>query len=244
MTDVSAAVAGLYGKVPSKADFVHRNLPAAFVRPWDEWLSRCLGASRGALGGRWTEAYLSGPVWRFALEPGLLGPGGWGGVLATSVDAVNRFFPLTIAIPLGGDVSVATAGERLQSWLPQLEDMALDVIEGTVDVDAAAGEAQRLARAVGGHGGRTAGQVWRDRDGQARGWLKLGPDMPGPILPHAKAGAAATAASCWWRAPWNGEPAASVSCRGLPPVELFAGFLDGRWADHGWRPADHGERTS
>lgn len=241
MSERAAAMAGLYGKIPSKADFVHRNLPASFVRPWDEWLSRCLSTSRARLAGGWTERYLSGPVWRFALEPGLLGAEAWGGALATSVDAVNRFFPLTIAVPVGSDFTMAEANARLEPWLPRLEDMALDLIEGVLDLDGAVGEAREIARSILRREDRAAGYVWRDPDGAQRGWLTLAQGMPSPPVPTGRPGGASAPLSCWWRAPWHGEPAASLACAGLPPAEFFVGFLDGQWFEHGWQALVPGE---
>ena len=41
---------GLYGKAPAFGDFVVRRLPSTFVRPWDDWLSRSLAASRQQIG--------------------------------------------------------------------------------------------------------------------------------------------------------------------------------------------------
>ena len=33
---------GFWGKLPAAGDFVGRRLPAAFVEPWDRWVSRHL----------------------------------------------------------------------------------------------------------------------------------------------------------------------------------------------------------
>jgi type VI secretion system protein ImpM len=241
MSAPAAALAGVYGKVPSKADFVHRNLPSAFVRPWDDWLSRCLHDGRQRMGGAWTEVYLSGPVWRFAAEPGLLGPAGWCGVLATSVDAVNRLYPLTIALPVGEAPDVVALHDRLEPWLPRLEDIALDMIEGVLDVEAALGQVLDVSRAVG-RGDEAPGRyVWRDDSrGDARGWLALA-GTPAPPMPRHRPAADSSPFTGWWRAPWNGEPAASLACRGLPPADVFASLLDGCWFERGWTVLEPGE---
>jgi len=91
------ATCGFYGKLPSQGDFVTRRLPWEFTSGWDDWLQQGMLASRTALGERWLDLYLSAPVWRFQLAPGVCGPLGWRGVFFASVDRVGRYFPLTLA---------------------------------------------------------------------------------------------------------------------------------------------------
>ena len=90
---------GFYGKLPSQGDFLTRRLPWEFTAAWDDWLQQGMLASREALGERWLELYLSAPIWRFQLAPGVCGPLGWRGVFFASVDRVGRYFPLTLAFP-------------------------------------------------------------------------------------------------------------------------------------------------
>ncbi len=96
----SATIPGWYGKLPSLGDFASRRLPAEFINAWDAWLQEVLQATRDALGEGWLDCYLTMPIWRFVLLPGLVGPSGWAGVLMPSVDRVGRQFPLTVAVAL------------------------------------------------------------------------------------------------------------------------------------------------
>jgi type VI secretion system protein ImpM len=57
-----------------------------------------LVSSRATLGEAWLPAWLEGPVWRFALMPGLCGPGIVLGLWLPSVDRIGRYFPLTLAV--------------------------------------------------------------------------------------------------------------------------------------------------
>lgn len=91
---------GFYGKVATHGDFVSRRLPRSFLDPWDHWLQDCLRYSQEQLGADWLDVYLTSPVWRFALAPGVCGDGAWTGVLIPGVDRVGRYFPLTVAAPL------------------------------------------------------------------------------------------------------------------------------------------------
>ncbi len=93
----SAADAGLFGKLPARGDFVRLGLPSGFVAAWDDWLQQALPHSRAALGGGWQDAWLEAPVWRFALAPGVCGPGAVLGLMLPSVDSAGRYFPLTFA---------------------------------------------------------------------------------------------------------------------------------------------------
>lgn len=114
--------AGLFGKVSTHGDFVARGLPPALVAAWDDWLQRGLQASRQQLGPAWLAHYLCSPVWRFALEPGVLDADAWSGVLMPSVDRVGRHFPLLLAAPGHGGPPEA-AGEAA-CWYERLDQLA------------------------------------------------------------------------------------------------------------------------
>ena len=122
------ATCGFYGKLPGEGDFVTRRLPWEFTSAWDGWLQQGMQASRGALGERWLNLYLSAPIWRFQLAPGVCGPLAWRGLFFASVDRVGRYFPLTLAFAGGsaaspGGVASALAGDAA-GWLAA-EDAAL-----------------------------------------------------------------------------------------------------------------------
>jgi len=98
------ATCGFYGKLPGEGDFVTRRLPWEFTSAWDDWLQQGMQASRAALGEGWLNLYLSAPIWRFQLAPGVCGPLAWRGLFFASVDRVGRYFPLTLAFA-GGSVA-------------------------------------------------------------------------------------------------------------------------------------------
>ncbi len=126
---------GFYGKVPSEGDFVTRRLPWEFTAAWDDWLQQGLQASRAALGARWLETYLSAPIWRFQLAPGVCGPQGWRGLFFASVDRVGRYFPLTLAAADGGPVSADALVVDDAAWIAA-EDAALAALAPTLAIDA------------------------------------------------------------------------------------------------------------
>lgn len=228
---------GLYGKIPAEGDFFRRALPTAFVQAWDGWLSRGLVASQGAIQENWAQAYLLSPPWRFILEPGLIGPGAWTGVLLSSIDKVNRFFPLTIVLPLDAVRSGLDLAPELRACHSAMESAAFALIDGVRSVDDVLSEVQPI---VDGHvavlrarqGRRFA---WARQGGDAA-WVGIGAETEVPPLPGIEAAAdrQGGAFSYWWHEFWEPHPPTSVLCRLLPPAEGFAAFLDGRWGEHGW----------
>lgn len=113
---------GYFGKVPTHGDFVSRRLPDDLVAAWDAWLQGCIAASRAQLGAAWLDHYLTSPVWRFGIAPGVLGSDGLGGVMMPSVDRVGRYFPLMIGAP--GARPLLDWFQQHGDWFDEIEDLA------------------------------------------------------------------------------------------------------------------------
>ena len=122
--------------MPCLADFASRRLPSDFIEKWDAWLQRSIAASRERLGERWLDVYLTSPMWRFVLGPGVCGDGAWAGLLVPSVDKVGRYFPLTFAQPLGPRTFDLDAIVSKQAWYAELERVALSALNIDYTVDA------------------------------------------------------------------------------------------------------------
>jgi len=135
MRDGAQRLPGWYGKMPALGDFASRRLPPAFITAWDAWLQRGMAASRHSLQERWLETYLNGPLWSFALFPGVCGESAWAGALMPSVDKVGRHFPLTIAVELEPQPEVVSAILSAQHWYCELEQAALDCLNAGFDPD-------------------------------------------------------------------------------------------------------------
>jgi type VI secretion system protein ImpM len=120
---------GFFGKLASHGDFLSRRLPPSFVAVWDAWMQAALRGSREQLGAGWLDAYLTGPLWRFALAPGVCDGQAWCGVLMPSVDRVGRHFPLVLAAGAAGAVPLARWMGEGAPWFEQLEDLALSTLE-------------------------------------------------------------------------------------------------------------------
>ena len=195
---------GFYGKVPSEGDFVSRRLPWEFTSAWDAWLQRGVQASRATLGERWLEAYLSAPVWRFQLAPGVCGPQGWRGFFFASVDRVGRYFPLTVAAPdePGRAPALATLAGEDERWLA-CEDVALAALDPRVALEVLDRAVEALALpAAAGVDADAAG----DRD----------TDAPGPAV------------VCLYTGASDDRPAAGHRFPALPEAAVFASLLASR----------------
>lgn len=129
MTLPPAPVAGWYGKMPALGDFASRRLPPAFIGTWDAWLQRGLAASRATLRERWLDVYLNGPLWNFALMPGVCGDSAWLGTIMPSVDKVGRHFPLTIALAVPPHAGVLRTAAAAGEWFAAIDRAALACLD-------------------------------------------------------------------------------------------------------------------
>src|SRR5438477_5094454 len=133
--------AGWYGKIPGTGDFITRRMPSSFSEAWDRWLQVAIAGSRERLGARWRDTFLSMPIWRFVLSPGMLTPNAWGGIMVPSVDAVGRYFPLAVASALpSASLDLVGTLFAAESWFDEIETIALSAIAPAADsaaIDAA-----------------------------------------------------------------------------------------------------------
>ena len=194
-------IPGWFGKMPHLGDFVSRRLPHEFIHGWDDWLQSGMSKARAELGAAWPARYLVAPVRRFWLAPGLLGDTGWAGVLMPSVDAVGRYFPLTIAaaVPNPALAAVLAAAD----WFRAIDAAARKVLDvhfspDDLDAELAQGAPLRLeARA----------DPWVRQ--LAATWLL--PARPQPI-------------SLWWCG--DAAPGTLFDCFGsLPSATAFSSLL-------------------
>jgi type VI secretion system protein ImpM len=209
---------GFFGKLRSHGDFVSRRLPPAMQQPFDAWLQACLVRSRADLGAGWLPAYLSSPLWRFVLAPGVCGPRAWAGVMMPSADRVGRCFPLVLAVVLDGALSLTYCVHA--DWFIALEELALSTLDDGFAIDrfdAALGElaGAPVAAPAGTH--PCIAPVAGARDDPALGDTNL------------------AGCSAWWT-DGSARVAPSLAvCPGLPPAAGFAALMDGQWGLRGWQ---------
>lgn len=86
---------GIYGKLPSVGDFIHRNLSYQVISTLDTWLQSGMHAI-SAYDNEHACPYLVAPVWKFLLPAGVLDEYPRAGLIMASADSIGRYFPLVI----------------------------------------------------------------------------------------------------------------------------------------------------
>jgi type VI secretion system protein ImpM len=242
MSQGAEAAPGFHGKLVAKGDFITRRLPRSVLDPWDSWLQDVIGGSRARMGEAWLDAYLTSPIWRFVLSPGLCGAAAVAGVLMPSVDRVGRYFPLTIVGQLseGADAfGVPAAGA---DWFRKAEDLVRSALDDTFDFDGFDAQVAGLGPPPFEAGAGAA------EDGAPV------PGVPGLRVPIASAdsvdgayrrlagrfvAAAYPGCSLWWTSGSEAVASTFLVCGGLPAADGFGAFLDGRWGHWGWDGGSH-----
>ncbi len=243
MTETSTEV-GFYGKLPFKGDFLQRRAPQEFVDGWDAWLQECMHASRRKLGDAWLDAYLTGPVWRFALDAGVCGSAAYAGIVVPSVDRVGRYFPLTVVARLADgcsllDVACADgwfdAAERLVLSALEAEDLDIDAFEEQVAALREPLAPVTLARSPSLTG--LIGASPFPRDSQC--WhvpLDAASGLQHALnaVAYRELSRALQPLALWWTDGSAALGPAWLTTRGLPAAEAFAAMLTGEWTGSGW----------
>lgn len=229
---MTTAAPGIYGKLPTHGDFIQRNLSAAFVAPWDAWLQHYVAASKERIGEEWLDIYLTSPIWRFALSPGVVDEHGWAGIMMPSVDLVGRYFPFTVALRLAPNETPTAFLAQQVNWLAQVETAALTALENDValdDLTAELGEFERLAvAAVKLRDTRDNGPLHLDVEQEALAQTGYAL-MCDALLKDKHRGY-----SVWSTAGSARVAPCMFSTPSLPAINKLPAMLDGQWLEWGW----------
>jgi type VI secretion system protein ImpM len=231
----AAGIAGWYGKLPCLGDFASRRLPTDFITPWDAWLQRSIAASRRQLGDTWLDVFLTSPMWRYALAPGVCGEHAYAGLLLPSVDKVGRYFPLTFALPIPREHADIVALLGVQAWYAELEHVglaALSVDYSPDALEAALGNNPFPLRAPQSAPPGTGNLVecFRDPAPAAQSFhLSSIDELAAAASAGARAIAISSAAgkSCWWSVAQESGATEFHYSAGLPPDDYFTVLLGG-----------------
>lgn len=225
--------------MPVRGDFLSHGLPREFVEPWDDWVQLALEQSRNQFADRWLDVYLTSPLWHFALAPAVCGDISWAGVLMPSVDAVGRYFPLTIAAPVEAGSNITTVLSVSQHWLLKVEELARSSLEDGFDLDRFDQQIQALERPVGEPVNSNAEQAG-PADGRLLNAWRYGLASPARLTTDCSALARELmerlfySYSLWWSAGSTRVAPTLLICQGLPPPDGYAAMLDGDWQRWGW----------
>jgi len=236
MASSAEAAPGYHGKLPAKGDFVTRRLPRGFLDPWDSWLQDAIGGSRARMGEGWLDAYLTSPIWRFALSAGLCGEAATAGVVMPSVDRVGRYFPLTIAALLPVGVDLLAVPVAAAAWFDTSEELVRSALADVFDFDGFDAQVGALGSPMAGEAGPAAAAAIAESGSGLRVAIPAAGavDQAYRQLAARSLGASYPHCSLWWTAGSQDVAATLIVCKGLPSAEGFAAFLDGRWSAWGW----------
>jgi type VI secretion system protein ImpM len=224
-------VAGLFGKLPSKRDFVAVNASRRFLEVWEPWLQAGVATSKQMLGGNWADVYNRAPIWRYWLGSDFCGEATLG-VFMPSVDGVGRSFPLAIFAGEGDGYVPPPELEPHDEWCEAAEAILLDALDAAATLDAVADKiASMPLPALSPRSGNVAGfqelpeggVVVRDIDRQ----------ISQAFLAARRFGyrRAFASQSFWWTIGGEGFPALALSQVGLPAPMRFVDMLTGAFAE-------------
>jgi type VI secretion system protein ImpM len=240
-----ASPVGFYGKLPCKGDFLQRRVSQDFVDGWDRWLQECMHASRQQLGDGWLQAYLNGPVWRFALAEGVCGGGAYAGVIVPSVDRVGRYFPLAVLTQLSTDECLLEVACGGSAWFDAAEALAVEALQATdLDLenfdDRVAELTGQLERSSAAEAAYLVSLMHQGDFARAPGQWQV-PLVEGRSLQNAVNAFASRELqrvlrplALWWSDGSEAVAPGWLCTRGLPDPSSFAALLAGNWRSAGW----------
>jgi len=226
---------GLYGKLPAYGDFIFRNLNSSFITPWDEWLQHFIAGSQEQIGEGWLDIYLTSPIWRFVLSPGVIDGKMWAGLMMPSVDRVGRYFPVSLVKPFDGDINPVKFILDQSAWFDALEARCLSALDGSVDADTLIESVNQIDLL---HTEDYQSTVNLGEMGSMIFGLTPENNPLQSTLPYMLNAALAThlsSYSLWQTAGSQLISPMLFSCQGLPPIGSIASMLDGQWQQRGWK---------
>lgn len=227
---------GLYGKLPAYGDFISRNLSASFITPWDEWLQHFISGSQEQIGEDWLNIYLTSPIWRFTLSPGVIDNNMWAGLMMPSVDRVGRYFPISIVKPFAGNITPANFMLNHSEWFDEVESLCLTALDESLDVDELVAAVEAIEIPLN--------EIYSPTFNLG----EMGPMIFGlsstaaestsnamPYLLNAALTTGLSSFSLWQTAGSELISPLLFSCQGLPPIGGVASMLDGQWQQRDWK---------
>jgi len=236
---------GFYGKIPVLGDFVSRGLPRSFITPWDTWQQEAIANSQDQLKDDWLDNYLTSPLWRFALTPGICGDHGWAGLVMPSVDRVGRYFPLTLATQLKSEQCIFSFMEQSDEWFLKMEAIALSCLEDDFQIEDLEQQLRTCPAPILETTNEAKPASDQDRSGASNAWHanlesqsdlhSIYPKLLPPLLKKLL-----FAYSLWWTQGSEKIEPSLLLCQGLPHMRGAASLIDGAWQKHGWEEISTG----
>lgn len=215
-------------------DFIHRNLPGAFITAWDEWLQLYMIGSREQMGKEWLNVYLTSPIWRFVLSSGVIDAHHWTGIILPSVDQVGRYYPFSIVMPLPAELNPFEFISLHTYWFERIEELALLALDAQYQVDELVDEINGIEINLAFNYKKT-GQRMEDNGLQIN--LEFGKHFPASVYGYFLDSILLKTMSSYSIWATRGSERISpclLSTQGLPVVGKIPAMMDGQWSYWGW----------
>jgi type VI secretion system protein ImpM len=221
----------LYGKLPTRRDFVAVGAPRDFLNAWEPWLQGGVSASRATLGDHWQQAFLRAPVWRFWLGAELCGTSVIGAFMP-SLDGVGRYFPLTLfACADQGAAIPPPEIDAQDEWFTAAEEFLISTLDHDKTFEATMAELGALAVPLQVASPNPPPDVTVESDGTVaiaageRRFADLFATLRG--VDHDRIYAGTTN---WWTLGGEGFAPSALCGKRMPDPFLFAAMLTGQFA--------------
>jgi type VI secretion system protein ImpM len=221
----------LYGKLPTKRDFIAIGASRDFLSAWEPWLQSGVSASRATLGEGWQEAFLTAPIWRFWLGADLCGTSVIGAFMP-SLDGVGRYFPLTLFACADREAAIPPPELDAQDeWFNSAEAFLMSTLDHDKTFEATVADLGRLAAPLQRLSEASASDVVAENDGTvgvAAGEQRF-TDLFGSLrnADHDRIYAATT---FWWTVGGEGFAPMALCGKRMPDPFLFSAMLTGQFA--------------
>jgi len=221
---------GLYGKLPSKRDFIAIGTPRDFLGVWEPWMQGGLSASRHSLGDQWQQAFLTAPIWRFWLGAELCGTSILGAFMP-SLDAIGRYFPLTlIAYSDPGRTIPPPELDPQDAWFDAAEQYLLSILDQSATFETATTGLQTLVRPSDDAPAARRNDIIEMKGGMvAQVHQRALPELFA-ALRCADFADIYAAATFWWTIGGENYPPLAMSARRMPDPFRFTEMLTGNFA--------------
>jgi type VI secretion system protein ImpM len=215
----------LYGKLPTKRDFIAAGVPREFLAVWEPWLQGSVSASRVNLGDRWQAAFLTAPIWRFWLGSDLCGVDVIGAFMP-SLDGVGRYFPLTLIACADPGFGIAPPeSDAQEAWFTAAEALLMSALDHDRTFDAVMADLADLPAPMQIAQDETSGDFIGDGDSRTGE-----PDFAAifEALRKGDHGSIYGSATFWWTLGGEGFAPMALCRRRMPDPYLFPSMLTGK----------------
>lgn len=221
----------LYGKLPTKRDFIALGASRDFLNAWEPWLQSGVSASQATLGDQWQTAFLRAPIWRFWLGADLCGVSAIGAFMP-SLDKVGRYFPLTVFACADREAAIPPPEIDAQpGWFKSAEDFLISTLDHDMTFETAVQSLGQLAMPVRTElPGKSVADIIVERSATVAIQNEQKPftELFGTLrqADHEKIYAATT---CWWTVGGEDFSPMAFCAKRMPDPFLFAAMLTGRF---------------